>query len=245
MCIFCSNYWPGMIRPLLIICFLTWAIGSSAQSFELIGLQDTYRGIIGETIKVPIRFKNNSDRPITLVIRKVSNQIGTTQKNFYCIDNNCLDHRTDDFVLKVEPNQVLSSLQVALEAGLAQGASSIKYLAFNKANPSDAFEFELNFLVEEKMEKEDIYASDRIMLHDVYPNPVTDHAFVDYNILDTHIKAKIMIHNILGNAIEEYPLPSSENKVKIRADALNSGIYFYTLYIDGEGVITQKLLVKK
>lgn len=221
------------------------ALGSSAQSFELIGLQETYRGIIGETIKVPIRFKNNSDKAITLVIRKVSNQIGTTQKNFYCIDNNCLDQRTEDLVLKVEPDQMLSSLQVALEAGLAQGASTIKYLAFNKHSPSDSFEFDLNFLVEEKAEKQDIYSSNLIMLHDVYPNPVTDQAYVDYSILDSHIKAKIMIHNILGNAIEEYPLPASENKVKIRADILNSGIYFYTLYIDNEGVITRKLIVKK
>ena len=234
-----------MGRYLLAMTLFLLALGSSAQSFELIGLQETYRGIIGETIKVPIRFKNHTDKAITLVIRKISNQIGTTQKNFYCIDNNCLDQRTEDLVLKVEPDQMLPSLQVALEAGLAQGASTIKYIAFNKHNLSDSFEFDLNFLVEEKPEKQDIYSSNLIMLHDVYPNPVTDQAYVDYSILDSHIKAKIMIHNILGNAIEEYPLPASENKVKIRADILNSGIYFYTLYIDNEGVVTRKLIVKK
>jgi hypothetical protein len=234
-----------MARLLLVICFLIATLGTNAQSFEIVGLQETYRGIIGETIKVPIHFKNNSEKSITLTIRKVSNQIGTTQKNFFCFDNNCLDQRTEDFTLKLEPNQVINALQIALEAGLAQGVSSVKYLAFNRSNPSDAFEFELNFMVEEKAEKQNIYTSPHIMLHDVYPNPVTEEAYIEYSILDTQIKAKIMIHNILGNTIEEYPLPASENRVKIGAEALNSGIYFYTLYIDNEGVVTRKLIVKK
>jgi hypothetical protein len=234
-----------MVRYVLLICFLIAARGIDAQSFEIVGLQETYRGIIGETIKVPVRFKNNSDKAITLTIRRLSHDIGSTQKNYFCFENNCLDQHTEDFTIKVEPNQVLTSLQVALEAGLAQGMSSIKYVAINKSNVSEAFEFELNFVVDEALEKEDIYVSHLIMLHDVYPNPVTDHAFVEYSILDSHIKAKIVLHNILGNPIDDYPLPVSENKVKIRADALNSGIYFYTLYVDNEGVVTRKLIVKK
>lgn len=245
MCIFCSNYRARMVRYLLLKCFLIAAVACSAQSFEVLGLQDTYRGVIGETIRVPLRFRNNSDRPIILVIRKVANQIGTSQKNFFCIDNTCLDHRTEDYTLKLEPDEVLGSLQVALEAGLAHGASSVKYLVFNKSNTSDSFEFELNFNVDERAEKQDIYSSPHVMLHDVYPNPVTDHAFVEYSIIDPQVKAKIILHNILGNAIDDYPLPASENKVKIRADALTSGIYFYTLYIDDEGVVTRKLIVRK
>jgi hypothetical protein len=221
------------------------AAGCMAQSFEMVGLQENYPGVIGETIKVPLRLKNVTDRPITLIVRKVAAQIGTSQKNYYCIDNQCLDHKTEDFVVRLEANQTLSTLQVALEAGLALGSSTVKYIAFNKSSPAEVFEFELNFQVEEAAEKQDIYSSVNIQLHDVYPNPATDHAWVDYTIFDSQVKAKIMIHNILGNTIEEYPLPVSENKVKIRAEALNPGIYFYTLYIDNEGVITRKLLVKK
>jgi hypothetical protein len=221
------------------------AAGCMAQSFEMVGLQENYPGVIGETIKVPLRLKNTTDRPITLIVRKVGAQIGTSQKNYYCIDNQCLDHKTEDFMVRLEANQTLSTLQVALEAGLAQGSSTVKYVAFNKSNPTDVFEFELNFQVEEAVEKQDIYSSVNVQLHDVYPNPATDHAWADYTIFDSQVKAKIMIHNILGNTIEEYPLPVSENKVKIRVEALNSGIYFYTLYIDNEGVITRKLLVKK
>jgi hypothetical protein len=234
-----------MKRLLRLVCLICAAFTANAQSFEVIGLQDTYRGVIGETIKVPLHFKNNTDKTITLVIRKVSNQIGSTQKNYFCIDNNCLDHRTEDYIIRVEPNQVLNSFNVALEAGLAQGVSTIKYMAFSKSSPGESMEFDLNFMVDERPERPNIYTSEYLILHDLYPNPVKDHAFADYTILNEQVEAKIVIHNILGNTIDEYNLPSSENRVKIRAESLNAGVYFYTLYIDNTAVATRKMICKK
>jgi hypothetical protein len=43
----------------------------------------------------------------------------------------------------------------------------------------------------------------------------------------------------------EYELPSFESQAKILTGNLNAGIYFYTLYIDGEAVMTRKLIVKR
>jgi hypothetical protein len=233
-----------MKRSLWLACLVLSAHYLCAQSFEISTLQETYKGQIGDIIKAPVRFKNTTEKPITLIIRKQSGQIGGTQKNYFCIDANCLDQKVEDYAIKIDPNQSFNSLQFALEAGLANGVSSIKYVAFNKFNPAEMQEFELFFSVEEKAEKESIYTSRHINLHEVYPNPAEDFAFVNYKILNDEIKAKIILYNILGNQIEEYPLPFSENKVKIRTEALNSGVYFYTLYLDDEGVVTRKLVKK-
>lgn len=227
----------------VFFCFA--AFGASAQSFEIGALQDVYKSYIGETVKIPIRFTNHTDKPITLIVRKVSSNLGGTQKNYFCPDNNCLDQQVEDVIIKVEPRETLSDFQIGLDAGLANGFSSAKYLVFNRYNPNETFEFDLNFAVEERSNKEDIYSSPHIVLHDVYPNPVVDYAFVNYDIINEAVAAKIIIHNILGNPIEEYSLPSAENRVKIRAESMNAGIYFYTLYLDNEGVMTRKLIVKK
>jgi len=228
---------------LVLSAFLAFEV--SAQSFEIGALQDVYKSYIGETLKVPVRFTNHTDKPLTLMIRRVSSALGGTQKNYFCPDNNCLDQRVEDVAVRLEPHQTLSDFQIALDAGLANGISSVKYMVFNRYNPAETFEFELNFAVEERSSKEDIYASPHIILHDVYPNPVVDYAYVNYNIINDDVAAKIIIHNILGNPIEEYNLPAGENKVKIRAESMNAGIYFYTLYLDNEGVMTRKLIVKK
>lgn len=222
-------------------------IGSCAfaQSFEMTSIQDSYNGFIGEAITAPLRLKNTSDKAITLIIRKVDAQIGSSQRNYFCLDNNCLDHKVEDFIVKIEPGQVMNNFQVVLEAGLVSGESSLRYVAFNKYNPAHAVEFDLNFIVEEKPEKQDLYRSRFITLKDVYPNPVVDQAVVDYKMNDDQVKAKIVVHNILGNVVGEYSLPPSENFVRVRTDDLSAGIYFYTLYVENEGVITRKLIVRK
>jgi len=234
-----------MKKVLLLVTFLLISHLTFSQGFEIGSLQESYKGNIGEIIKAPIRFKNTSDKPITLIIRKVSGQIGSTQKNFLCLDANCLDQREDDHIVKIEPNQTLSTFQVALDAGLVAGLSTVKYIAYNKSNPSQTIEFEVNFAVEEKAKKQSIYSSKYITIKDVYPNPVVDHALVDYKISNEQIKAKIIIHNILGNNQGEYELSATENLLRIPTEDLSAGIYFYTLYINDEGVLTCKIVVRK
>jgi hypothetical protein len=74
---------------------------------------------------------------------------------------------------------------------------------------------------------------------------VINYANIDYKLHSDNIKTKIVIHNILGNTLTEYELSYLETNLKIPAEQLGAGIYFYTLYIENEGVMTRKLIVKK
>ncbi|HEX8040613.1 MAG TPA: T9SS type A sorting domain-containing protein [Chryseosolibacter sp.] len=234
-----------MRRFLLFSVLIYLTVEARAQSFEVGALQEVYQGYIGETVKVPVRLTNHSDKPITLVVRRIGSTLGGTQKHYFCPENNCLDQKIEDVILRLEPRESITDFEVALDAGLASGISSVKYLVFNRYNSSETLEFDLNFAVDERSSKEDIYSSPHIIVHDVYPNPVVDYAYVNYMKLNDEVSAKIVIHNILGNPVDEYNLPSEENRVKIRAESMNAGIYFYTLYLDNEGVMTRKLIVKK
>jgi Secretion system C-terminal sorting domain len=239
------NWYVKMKNLLLLVILVLTSSCVFAQGFEITSFEESYRGTIGETLKAPVRFKNTTEKPITLIIRKVNGQIGSTQRHYFCYDNNCLDQKVEDYVVKIEPGQTLNNFNIVLEAGLVSGECTIKYVAFNKAIPGQSIEFGLNFKVEEKPEKQNIYSSKVITIHDVYPNPVIDHAVVDYRISSDLVKAKIVVHNILGNVVGEYSLPSMDTFVRFRTDDLSAGIYFYTLYIDNEGVMTRKLIVRK
>ena len=215
-----------------------------AQSFELIWNTENHRGYIGELIKVPLQIRNTSNKAITLIIRKEESQIGSTQKSYICPEGNCENDQPEDLTIRIEPGQTIQNLALALEAGLVPGFSTVRYTVYNKSNHLDSHGIDLSFNVEEKPVKNDIYTSRFITIHDVYPNPVTDFAHIDYRLLTDKVKAKIVIHNILGSALSEYELPYLDNRVKIRADEFTAGIYFYTLYLDNEGVMTRKLIVK-
>lgn len=234
-----------MRRLMWLVVFSFLAYGLAAQSFEVGEVQDLYKSYIGEAVRVPLRFTNTTDKPLTLVIRRVSARLGGTQKNYFCPGGDCLDQRVEDFLVRLEARETLTDFGIGLDAGLASGISSVKYVVFNRYNTAESFEFDVNFAVEERAAKEDIFTHPHIVLHDVYPNPVVDYAFVNYHLLKDEVEAKIVIHNILGNPIDEYKLPASENTVKIRAESMTAGIYFYTLYLDNDGVVTRKIIVKK
>lgn len=233
----------GRLLLAVVLCFASYAL--TAQNFEIAGLEESYKGAVGEVIQAPVKIRNTFDKPITLVIRRIETQIGSTQKNFFCPDNNCLDQRTDIYTVRLEPGEILERFAIGLEAGLTEGFSSVKYQVFNKANPSEITQLDINFVVEGKQEKGHIYSSSLITIHDLYPNPVVTSARIDYDIHQEHVKAKIIIHNILGSPLSAYDLLPSQNSVKIEAEQLNTGIYFYTLYVNNESVLTRKLMVKK
>ena len=88
-----------MTRFLWLVFFCFAALGLRGQSFEVGEVQEVYKGYIGETVKVPLRFTNTTDKPITLVIRRVSANLGGTQKNYFCPENGCLDQLVEDFAM--------------------------------------------------------------------------------------------------------------------------------------------------
>ncbi|MEJ0055774.1 MAG: T9SS type A sorting domain-containing protein [Bacteroidota bacterium] len=108
-----------------------------------------------------------------------------------------------------------------------------------------SIEHSVSLSVDEKQAKSLVFQSKDITIHDVYPNPVTDLATIDYRIHNELIKAKVVIHNILGSPVGHYDLPVFESKVKIQADEFTSGVYFYTVYLDNIGVLTRKIVVRK
>jgi len=226
---------------MLILC----SLGASAQNFDLIDRQENYQTGLSENLRIPLRIKNNSDKAQFYVIRKVSSDLGGTQKGYFCLDKNCLETGIEEFSKRVEPGETLTGLAYTLETGLVSGQNNIRFEIFAKGMPHDFIEHNVNISIDEKLAKTLVFKSKDITIHDVYPNPAVDQAFVDYQIHNDAIKAKVVVHNILGSPVGNYDLPFSDLKVKIQTEELPPGVYFYTLYLDNDGVLTRKLIVRK
>ncbi|HEY8510931.1 MAG TPA: T9SS type A sorting domain-containing protein [Cyclobacteriaceae bacterium] len=235
-----------MKGTLLLIWLCAICFELTGQALEITGVQDAYKGSVGDVVRAPLKFTNHSDKAITVYLRRTGGQIGTSQKSFFCKGGHCLDGAVQDMILRLDPGQTVSDLEIALEAGLVPGLSTMRYMAVNRTNPSEVLEFDLNFIVEERPRHSTIYHSRYITVQDVYPNPANDaYAYVDYRILEDQVAARIVVHSVLGNIMGEYELPSFESQAKIMTGNLNPGIYFCTLYIDGEAVMTRKLIVRR
>ncbi|HZX75200.1 MAG TPA: T9SS type A sorting domain-containing protein [Cyclobacteriaceae bacterium] len=215
------------------------------QSFDLISSQEAFQTGINETLKIPIHIRNNTDKPQTYVIRKVQGELTSSQKGYFCIDKNCLEGGIDEFTKRIEPGQTLSNLFYTLETGLIAGQGNFRFEVFVRGSPKELTEYNVGVSIGERLSKELVFQSKDITIHDVYPNPVTDAANMDYRIHNETIKAKVVIHNILGKSVGDYEMPYFENKIKILTEELPAGVYFYTVYLDNSGVLTRKLIVRK
>src|SRR5690606_11266320 len=56
-----------MRGAVLLVWLCAMSFELAAQALEITGIQDTYKGTVGEVIHAPLRFVNRSDRPSTSI----------------------------------------------------------------------------------------------------------------------------------------------------------------------------------
>lgn len=235
-----------MSLRLTIVILMLCSVGVFAQSPELVNRSETtFQADLSNIVKIPLRIRNTSGKAQFYIIRKVGGDLGGTQKGYFCLNDNCLESEIDEFSKKIEPGQTLDGLYYTLETGLVTGQNNLKFEIFERGHLGDAVEHSVTVNIDEKKERSLVFQSKDITIHDVYPNPVSDYAFIEYKILNESVKANVVIHNILGMAMGDYELPSFETRVKLFTEDLAPGVYFYTLYLDNDGVLTRKLIVRK
>lgn len=214
------------------------------QQFEVVGMPETVQSTVGKTIKIPIRVKNNTDKSQLFIVRLGDSDFRATQKGYFCIESDCLEAGIPEISRKIEPGGILNGLYFTLETGLVAGQNLLRFDIMYKGGGMKE-ELPLTINIDEEKAKNIVFQSKEITIRDLYPNPVSTLAFIDYELYSEQTEAKIVIHNILGSPVGEQEMPFSEQKAKISTEEMAPGIYFYTIYVDNEGVVTRKLVVKR
>ena len=83
-----------------------------------------------------------------------------------------------------------------------------------------------------------------IKLSNIYPNPASSFAYIDYSVYGNFNSANVSFFNLLGKQIADYTLNKYSDKLKVTTSTWESGIYMYQLIIDGKKIATKKLLVR-
>jgi len=90
-----------------------------------------------------------------------------------------------------------------------------------------------------------LWDSEQLYVSTIYPNPAVNVITLDYRLLDIDTKASIVIRNVIGSEMGVFHLNNTETNVVMPLDNFSSGIYFYTLQIDGQEMVTKKFMVNK
>ncbi len=78
-----------------------------------------------------------------------------------------------------------------------------------------------------------------------YPNPFTDETAIQYDFsgLSKYRKAELKVRDVLGHDVLSFSLNDRSNTLVLSKDKLESGVYFYSVVIDGKILRTNKLVV--
>jgi len=77
------------------------------------------------------------------------------------------------------------------------------------------------------------------------PNPSGSGTFIEYKLPLGSAQASVQIVDITGKKVADYSLHNSEGKIEVNAEALHSGLYFYSLYADGKVLDKKKMMIQQ
>ncbi|MEO1628928.1 MAG: tail fiber domain-containing protein, partial [Bacteroidota bacterium] len=85
---------------------------------------------------------------------------------------------------------------------------------------------------------------DNILLKQNRPNPFGKNTSIDYKLPNDFNTANIRIIDASGKEVRNYSIKEAAGQVDVDGTDLSSGIYYYSLIIDGQSVRTEKMIVK-
>jgi len=186
--------------------------------------------------------KNTTSAAIAVKVKKVEISLITGSTNSFCwglcfppnvyVSPTPLtinSHATDstDFAGHYSPN-------------LFTGISTVRYVFFNNANPSDSVCVNIAY---DALQVGISTQTIKNILSGAFPNPANNAVNFDYALNSENI-GTLIIRNLLGTVVRNTNLKSNESKVSIFTGDLPEGIYFYSLDVDGKSLATRKLIIK-
>lgn len=118
------------------------------------------------------------------------------------------------------------------------GTATYRFTAFDSANPNDSVSVDITFDVAVGIEEEAAKGT----ISDAYPNPANGSTSISYELLSDD-QATLEVYNMIGEKVEEMLLEGKEGTAIINTEDLESGVYFYSLSVDGTLVNSKKLIV--
>ena len=97
------------------------------------------------------------------------------------------------------------------------------------------------FATQNQSDTTNIYEIHKLKL---YPNPVSDRLFIEYDVIFVK-EAKLQIYNSIGAIVYTKTLEEKTDNLEVNVSEYKSGLYFCSLQIDGKLLKTKKILINR
>ena len=174
--------------------------------------------------------------------REVISEVPGTENSFCW--GLCYSASTDTstIALKIDAGVSSSSFSGDYLPDGHTGTTAVKYTFYDLANPDNQATFILNYKATTESDIED-HNTD-IAFSPVYPNPANQQAKIDYTANTAENNVKFVLFDLFGSVVKEIEITEPSGSLNVNTSGLTEGIYFYSLLVNNESYLTQKLIIK-
>jgi hypothetical protein len=232
-----------LLRTFALSLFLPF--GLSAQNLNIVSFDTLVQGNANTATDIfaHAAIQNTGNATIDVrVKRHILNANALTDENAICWVV-CYDQATDVslFTIDLAPGQTSTADftgHVYPDADGTEWNGQIAYTFYDDANPNDSARIVVRFETVRGLNAPDLSKS----AWKVYPNPADQ--YVEFSIDAQRYKgASLVITDLLGHTVRKKSFSAGETKARLTTSDLKSGVYFYTLVVEGKAVETRKLVV--
>lgn len=237
-----------MTRIILLFLFLSSHIAHTQNLEVWIDEKETISCPMGSIVETNVSFRNISDQPVVLQVKKLKEKIQKNQGAFFKLGHKMtgLRNSLSQNTYTLQPGETSSEFVAYFSTGFHEGASEVTYRFFNKERKGDYQDITLKYEVSSTIKTDKLFVNHQINISFMYPNPATHYGEFAYKMpTEASAKAEISLHNILGSEVGRFGLVNNENILRINFKDLDAGVYFYTLVLDDQTIVTKKFVVRK
>ncbi|MES2629803.1 MAG: tail fiber domain-containing protein [Bacteroidota bacterium] len=195
-----------------------------------------------------LRFKSNV-KPIDNAMEKVLKLNGKTYEFKQGVANRKFSEGTNIGLIAQEVKQILPDAVMTDD----EGYLAVNYIALipvlieafkTEHAKVETLERKLNGLVNGVDDHDPLTLKNGLIQN--VPNPFTDKTEIHYTIESGAKKAQVMIFDMQGSLVKTYEnLASGEGKLIINGSELTSGMYIYSLIVDGQEMDMKRMILSK
>ncbi|MFT4678250.1 MAG: hypothetical protein ACI9RU_000445 [Litorivivens sp.] len=169
----------------------------------------------------------------------------------FCWGPSCFLWGTEDYtspdseqwIVNIQPGAVDTTFYTDYRHNSNYGISTIDYCWWDVNNPNEENCYTLNW----SLLIDDVRAIENpeFELTGMSPNPVAGTSAFQYELSGTSNNVQVVFYNLMGEKVRESKLNGSNGVVFVQASDFESGVYFYSLMVDGKVLSTKKMIVSK
>lgn len=217
----------GLVEPVSEVFGTVAELGASGELVAEWGVQN-----IGDAF-IEVRAKR-------IVLQDVPGSI-----NYFCWGV-CFDETTNISPISVNqdmnPGDINHTFYAHYRPQNNAGEAIIKYCFFDSNNQADETCQEVSYCVDCEQSVGEGNALD-VELSEVSPNPVRSLGSISYSFQTAPENAKLVIYNMVGSVVKETVITAKNGIFLINAADFESGIYLYSIQMDGKASVMKKLVI--